>query len=386
MDDDEDVRHRMASPNDYSSPRATKRQKRTHDSTDVYERHVAPTRLSHRDYTVGWICALPCELAAAKAVLDATHDPLPSDPQDDNIYTLGQIHQHYVVIASLPKGRLGMNPAAVVASNMQRSYPSVHMRLLVGVGGGVLGEVDVRLGDVVIGEKVVQWDLGKTHADGHFESTAVPCRPPSELMQGVATLCALHEIQSSQIPAILNALQQQYPSMSPYTDNSQLQDWLYESDYPHTGSFHTCEQCCSTRRQLRDRRRSKHPRIHYGTIASGNQVIRDAPTRDQRSAANYNALCFEMEAAGLPDNFPHLVIRGICDYADSHKNKQWQPYASGTAAAYAKELLSVLPLRVPEVSSHNGKRVSLCWKDLTDKHSVHVPTGPPTRTSSIPVL
>jgi hypothetical protein len=40
--------------------------------------------------------------------------------------------------------------------------------------------------------------------------------------------------------------------------------------------------------------------------------------------------------------FPGLVIKGICDYADSHKNKRWQPYAAGTAAAYAKELLSAI--------------------------------------------
>jgi hypothetical protein len=50
-----------------------------------------------------------------------------------------------------------------------------------------------------------------------------------------------------------------------------------------------------------------------------------------------------MEAAGLMESFPCLVIRGICDYSDSHKNKQWQEYAAATAAAYAKELLSVIP-------------------------------------------
>jgi hypothetical protein len=43
------------------------------------------------------------------------------------------------------------------------------------------------------------------------------------------------------------------------------------------------------------------------------------------------------------DSFPCLVIRGICDYADSHKNKIWQPYAAATAAAYAKELLNIIP-------------------------------------------
>jgi hypothetical protein len=50
-----------------------------------------------------------------------------------------------------------------------------------------------------------------------------------------------------------------------------------------------------------------------------------------------------MEAAGLMNDFPCLVIRGICDYADSHKNNTWQPYAAATAAAYAKEVLSVIP-------------------------------------------
>jgi nucleoside phosphorylase len=83
--------------------------------------------------------------------------------------------------------------------------------------------------------------------------------------------------------------------------------------------------------------------VHYRTIASGNQVIKDAAVRDKLSAELGGVLCFEVEAAGLMNSFPCLVVRGICDYADSHKNKQWQAYAAGTAAAYAKEVLSVIP-------------------------------------------
>jgi nucleoside phosphorylase len=83
--------------------------------------------------------------------------------------------------------------------------------------------------------------------------------------------------------------------------------------------------------------------VHYGTIASGNQVMRDGVTRDKISSGLGGVLCFEMEAAGLMNNFPCLVIRGICDYADSHKNKRWQAYAAATAAACAKEVLSVIP-------------------------------------------
>ena len=82
--------------------------------------------------------------------------------------------------------------------------------------------------------------------------------------------------------------------------------------------------------------------VHYGTIASGNQVMKDAAERDRVSAELGGVLCFEMEAAGLMNNFPCLVIRGISDYADTHKNYQWQAYAAGTAAAYAKEVLSAI--------------------------------------------
>ena len=98
--------------------------------------------------------------------------------------------------------------------------------------------------------------------------------------------------------------------------------------------------------------RDKHdPVIHYGLIASGNRVIKHGGTRD-KLGQELGILCFEMEAAGLMDNFPCLVIRGICDYADSHKNKQWQGYAAATAAAYAKELLSVIhPNQVEETPS-----------------------------------
>jgi nucleoside phosphorylase len=81
--------------------------------------------------------------------------------------------------------------------------------------------------------------------------------------------------------------------------------------------------------------------------------MKHGDTRD-RLPQKDGILCFEMEAAGLMDNFPCLVIRGICDYADSHKNKQWQEYAAATAAAYAKELLSVIPANQVAKTSETG--------------------------------
>lgn len=88
------------------------------------------------------------------------------------------------------------------------------------------------------------------------------------------------------------------------------------------------------------------PKVHYGIIASGSVLVKDAKSRQEllnHMPPNCECLCYEMEAAGLMNSFPCLVIRGICDYADAHKNDQWQPYASATAAAFAKELLGYLP-------------------------------------------
>ena len=78
--------------------------------------------------------------------------------------------------------------------------------------------------------------------------------------------------------------------------------------------------------------------IYYGLIASANQLMNDALLRDKLSEDN-GMLCFEMEAAGLMNHFLCLVIRGVWDYSDTQRNKEWQGYAAMTAAAYAKDIL-----------------------------------------------
>ena len=125
------------------------------------------------------------------------------------------------------------------------------------------------------------------------------------------------------------------------------QDQLFEAQYEHNDLEDACEHCDLGRLVARPPRPDSCPVIHYGLIASGNQIMKHGRTRD-RWARELGILCFEIEAAGLMDHFPCLVIRGICDYADSHKNKQWQEYAATTAAAYAKEILSVIPtIQIP---------------------------------------
>jgi nucleoside phosphorylase len=81
-------------------------------------------------------------------------------------------------------------------------------------------------------------------------------------------------------------------------------------------------------------------RVHYGLIASGNKVMKSATDRDALNKLFKNkVLCIEMEAARVMTSWPCIAIRGICDYAGSHKNKDWQEYAAVVAAAFVKELL-----------------------------------------------
>ena len=309
---------------------------------------LSKIRLRHDDYTVGWMCALPVEMSAAKAMLDEDHLGLQNHPSDDNSYTLGRMGEHNVVIVCLPAGGYGTTSAATVAAQMQSSFRRIRFGLMVGIGGGVPGgENDIRLGDVVVSEPgkgfggVVQYDYGKVVNEGRFERTGTLDKPPQVLLTAVSTLRGNHNLGISRIQGFLDEMANKYPTkIADFASYGQENDRLFEAEYDHVGSEDTCGSCDASRVVGRSIR-GNDPRVHYGLIASGNRVMKHGGTRD-RLAQELGILCFEMEAAGLMDNFKCLVIRGICDYADSHKNKKWQGYAALTAAAYAKELLSVI--------------------------------------------
>ncbi|KAH7109236.1 hypothetical protein B0J13DRAFT_463009 [Dactylonectria estremocensis] len=339
--------------------------------------HITTETRNHDNYTVGWVCALSKEQTAATAMLDQRHADLPKPPNDPNTYTLGSIGKHNIVIACLPKGKIGNNAAAAFAAQMVRTFPSIKVGLMVGIGGGIPPKV--RLGDVVVSTPVdqypgvVQWDFGKTEKDGIFKRTGTLNNPPSALLTALTKLETNHEMYGSKIPQYLDDLKKNWPNLVPkYTRPESLKDPLFPRDtsYRSRGSW---EAICSifwdmtlallqfllgwwafvpTERGAEQvanstvsatvdggQRQPGDMRVHYGLIASGNQVIKDAGFRDSlNESLGGNVLCVEMEAAGLMD-FPCIVIRGICDYVDSQKNKDWQEHAAALAAAFAKELL-----------------------------------------------
>ncbi|KAJ4316002.1 hypothetical protein N0V84_008066 [Fusarium piperis] len=297
-------------------------------------------------YTVGILCALPKELLAVRALFDTKHSRPKNLHGDVNNYALGTISGHMVVAACLPAGEYGTNAAADSASNMRRSFPSITFCLLVGIGGGApTPQNDIRLGDVVVSlptarfPGVIQYDRGKEIENSTFELTGALQPPPRQLMTAISSLRSNPDLPSDPLQPFLNDVVNRVPD-----------SWKLK--YMHPGREHdrlfslvcsTCQtgHCADMNNHIQRRqvRPTDHPEIHYGLIASANRVLKDAAVRD-RLAREHGILCFEMEAAGVMNTFPCLVIRGICDYADSYKSKEWQEYAAATAAAYAKLLLA----------------------------------------------
>ncbi|KAL5047111.1 hypothetical protein BDW71DRAFT_50813 [Aspergillus fruticulosus] len=321
---------------------------------------MAPPALD--DYTIAWVCALPLEAAAARAMLDKIHNT-PQQITDPNAYELGELNGHHIVIAYLPNGVYGTVSAATVISRMCLTFPRLQFGLMVGIGGGVPSKSnDVRLGDVVVSKPggkhggVIQYDYGKAVQGGQFEPTGILNQPPQVLLTHMSQLEAKQIMGEDTISKIVGTVLEQIPDMKErFSPPEQHKDFLFNSSYHHADVDSDCEKCDKEQLVKRQPRYIRTPYIHYGLIASGDQVMKDSETRD-RLARQHGILCFEMEAAGLMNELPTLVIRGICDYCDSHKQKQWQGYAALTAAAYTKLLLLTIPVCQANSSSLRDKK------------------------------
>ncbi|KAG2421579.1 hypothetical protein HFD88_005554 [Aspergillus terreus] len=322
---------------------------------------MSSRRLSLRDYKIAWICALPIELAAAKSLLDDIHKS-PPQPTDRNAYTLGSMYGHNIAIACLQSGVYGTTSAASVAAQMKQTFPSIEFGLIVGVGGGVPRTADVRLGDVVVSTPtgqfggIIQYDYGKSCQYGSFERIGSLNKPYPPLLVAVSRLRGDYFLCDTQISKIMSDVLGHHTDAFSRPD----EDWLFQPTYGHRGGSGDCSSCDKNHLVLRGRRASNEPHIHYGLIASGDRVIKDAQMRDSY-AEDLPILCFEMESAGIMDQLPCLVIRGICDYCDSHKQKDWQGYAALAAAAYGKKLLSIVPLAKDLVAYEQGMLFPSLW-------------------------
>ncbi|KAF3184504.1 hypothetical protein TWF788_005208 [Orbilia oligospora] len=232
------------------------------------------TLLDSRNYTVGWICALPVEMAAATAMLDEEHGkPTQQDSHDKYTYTLGKIGQHNVVIACLPDGVVGTTSAAALGVQMRSSFRCIRFGLMIGVGGGVPSRLhDIRLGDVVVSKPrgtssgVIQYDYGKAVENGQLIMDGSLDKPPKTLLTAMSSLEADHLRRGNGISGHISKMLYKHPHMQQHFKHQGLEnDILYAADYKHTTGFH-CAQCDPKRQVIRAPRNSLNPAIFYGTI------------------------------------------------------------------------------------------------------------------------
>ncbi|KAE8362346.1 purine and uridine phosphorylase [Aspergillus caelatus] len=208
-------------------------------------------------------------MAAAKAMLQETHESLPQPQADQNSYSLGEMSGHNIVLVCLPSGVYGTTSAATVLSQMLSTFPSVKVGLMVGIGGGVpSSSVDIRLGDVVVSMPsgssggVIQDDYGKTLPDGFFQHTGSLNTPPQVLLSAVSQMRCNHMIKGPEIHATimktLDSNQYMEEQFSP-----PKRDWLFNATYQHPKNSLDCSQCDQIQVVKRIPRKSHEPQIHY---------------------------------------------------------------------------------------------------------------------------
>lgn len=277
------------------------------------------------DYTIILFCPLVIEHRAARHILDEIHEGIPERSTGQTVaYTLGRIAFYNVAIAGYPVGEVGMGVSGSMVSEALRDFPNLEAGILVGIAAGIPSPTrDIRLGDVAVAVPnkdtpgVIGYDLVKVEEE-EVRIKQWQNSTHSLLRSVITSILVCEESPGANFARHLNAMSAQFkrPGPPPSSD-----------EFPAS----------STRTE---------PQAHYGTILSGNSVIKNKKRRDELRD-KYNGIAIEMEAAGMMTRLPVAVIRGISDFADSNKNDEWQPYAAATAAAYAKELIIRLGPRKP---------------------------------------
>lgn len=340
-------------------------------------------RPSRREaFEVAIICALAIEADAVLALFDDHWDDIPGAPPyrkatgDPVTYSTGSIGEHDVVLAHMPG--MGKVQGGTVAAHCRTSFPNIKLGIVSGICGAVPFAPDtgreIILGDVIISSGIVQYDFGRHLPRGFVRKDTILDnlgRPNQELRGILAKLGTSQARKKLEKDVEMNlarlgdddSLKAKYPG----TGN----DRLFTSTYYHLNEELGCDGGgCDGELVVRQRLEGIDPcpAVHLGVFASGDKVMKSAVDRDLL-AKDQGIVAFEMEGAGVWDSFPCVVIKGVCDYADSHKTKVWQRYAAATAAACVKTFLGHW---MPRSDSLRGMRPSLkaCSRLLSDISSI----------------
>ncbi|KAL9056813.1 MAG: hypothetical protein Q9162_002684 [Coniocarpon cinnabarinum] len=287
--------------------------------------------LDPSSYKIAWICAHPFEMDAARACLDEVYESPPAaTAADTNIYIHGRIGNHLIIIARPSPNAFGIASMVTRIRLLLYSFSRVRLGFQIGIGSGVPTAKNLELGDVIVAlsperppfesQSLVELRIGSSIRPTRRSRDLHP-RIPSLIRDAIPVLQS--ELEKARLPGIAEHVEDVLNS------NPHIRE---EYKRPER-SMHEVDFTKASAQLGRD-----PPLVHHGKIASTDIYVKDAQTRD-RIWDKYEVLCLEREAFGVPDILPRVVIRGICDFADSRHDQQWQRYAALTAAVYTKELL-----------------------------------------------
>ncbi|KIX00980.1 uncharacterized protein Z518_10046 [Rhinocladiella mackenziei CBS 650.93] len=331
---------------------------------------------NRRGFKVAIICALKLEAENVRAVFDRCWEDEGKQYNqaegDQNAYTTGVIGKHNVVLAHMPD--MGSISAATAAAGLRSSFPGIQLALVVGICGVVpihpKTQEEIVLGDIVISTAVIQYDFGRQYPNGfrrkkEIEDSLGRASPAIRSFINMLRVRHNHRRLTRNLTLLLQSenFQTEVPAAK-YP--GAIRDRLYEASYIHqhrpgvscdncNNSLETCSKSCDElgceEEKLIARNRLSFPKtedlsllpddiplIHFGKFGSANIVMKSGVDRDWLAESD-GVIAFEMEGAGVWDQHPTVVIKAACDYADSHKNKDWQDYAAAMAAAGLKVLL-----------------------------------------------
>ncbi|KAL3455122.1 purine and uridine phosphorylase [Aspergillus heterothallicus] len=264
------------------------------------------------------------------------------------VFAYGRIANYNVIIA---RGiHTGPIQAAQVAATVSFLFPHIRHAISVGTAGGIPSAADVRLGDIAVSVPgkdhpgVIQYDAGRFEDDGfELDEEAYFDPPPPELLRAVGAVWQAENSEKGTLKGILSEIISKSSFYRPTAE-----DILFDADFHHVNPGAGCGACLAKRRAAVVHRwpprRGQMPVVHRGLILSGGVVVKHPNYRNTLRRGYKDALCFETEAAGIMDEIPCIVVRGISNYADTHKQDDWREFAAAASAAYCKALLYRLEL------------------------------------------
>lgn len=323
--------------------------------------------------SIGYICPLYTELVAVLATFD---EGLGGCETETDEYYYGRIGNRKAVAVHFPHGDMGPQTAYKCAERMLKEYPSLNDRqsicLLVGIAGGVwTKDRDIRLGDAFIATRIWSWRDGEQTEHG-LESTNDPEKLSDRLRRKVARFLYDQDALGQSIAQSVELMRKKDGANDlRWTYPGRECDNLYLNTYVHTSGC-SCATHNVAQTTYRPPRGEEYPRVHSGLVASGNVVLKDAKHRALLQERGVSAV--EMEACGVPNNF--FIVRGISDYADSHKNDMWQPYAAAVAAACARLLIESFVNIVHQRTTHLHRLISNPSTATSSNHARQEPSSP----------